>query len=202
MDLLTVCWLNVVPIPCSHFCQKIISASVIKSLNRPVSNVVLLPDWTQLFELNLTSGRAKLACSTNSWIINTLEYILKVHQTAFFYMYFLFSSTAILSDWVKFDTTETSQFSTAVARRLKQSLPNIVACSPLSRSHTTLETGSVLSYWRKEWVHLEMLVLGSVRTVRLGRLNCSASSWLKLLITLLSNVLTVRNTVYGEITHN
>ena len=182
-------------LPCSHFCQKTISASVNKTLNRPVSNVVLLPDWTQLFELNSTSGRAKLACSTNSWIIYTLEYILKVHQTAFFTCISCFLQQL-------FYPTETSQFSTAVARRLKQSLPNIVAYSPLSRRHTTLETGSVLSYWRKEWDHLEMLVLGSVWTVCLGRLNWGASSWLKLLITLLSNVLTVRNTVYGEITHN
>ena len=41
-------------------------------------------------------------------------------------MYFLFSATAILSDWVEFDTTETSELSTAVARRLKQALLNVV----------------------------------------------------------------------------
>ena len=35
-------------------------------------------------------------------------------------MYFLFSATAILSDGVKFDTTETSQISTAVARRFTE----------------------------------------------------------------------------------
>ena len=174
-------------LPCSHFCQKTIKASVNKTLNRPVSNVVLLLNWSQLLKLNSTSVRATVVSTSrfyraklNSYIIRYIRINFKSSLSRFFLHVLLVFFNSYFIRLSRFDTTETSQLNKAVARRLKQALPNIVACSPLSRSHTTLETGSVLSYWRKEWDHLEKLVLGSVQTVRLGRLNCGASSWLTL----------------------